>query len=185
MDDTVEEWAARALEFQARVHDILSAHEASGSRVVNLKNSFKQMKGLSVRQEELLEEALNNVRCGSLKSAHVMSWAAFIDHLEEKLASDGLVKVNSAMAANQRKYQRAIGSATMDEIREKIKERDILDLAHETKLINGKEHAMLVGELTKRNQCGHPTSYKPSQNTTLGYVNGMMDWIDTIKGKSF
>ena len=185
MDNTVEEWSARVLDFQARAHDILSAHESSGSRVISLEKSFRQLKGLSVRQEELLIEALNDIKCGSLRSAHVMAWAAFIDHLEEKMASDGLVKVNAAMAGNQKKYQRAIGSATMEEIREKIKERDILDLAMETKLITGKEHAMLVGRLTERNQCGHPTSYKLNQNMTLGYVNRMMTWIETIKGKSF
>ena len=185
MDDTVEEWAARVLKFETQAHGILSAYETSGSRVINLEKSFKRLKGLSVRQGELLEEALNDIKCGSLRSAHVMAWAAFIDHLEEKLASDGLIKVKAAMMTSPNKYQKALKCNTMEEIREKIKEHEILDLAQETKLITGKDHAMLVGELTKRNQCGHPTSYKPSQNTTLGYVTGMMDWIETIKGKQF
>lgn len=173
------------MEFQARAHDILSTHEASGSRVMSLEKSFGQLKGLSVRQGELLVEALNDIKCGSLRSAHVMAWAAFIDHLEEKMASDNLVKVNAAMAKSPNKYQRALKCGTMEEIREKIKESDILDLAQETGLIKGNEHRLLIGLLTERNQCGHPTSYKLNQNTTLGYVNRMMTWIETIKGRTF
>lgn len=185
MDNTVEEWASKALKFKTRVHNILSTYETSGSRVLNLEKSFKQLSGLSIRQEELVVEALNDIKCGSFRSAYVMSWAAFIDHLEEKIASDGLVKVKAAIGKSPNKYQRALKCGTIEEIREKLKEHEILDLALETGLINGKEQHILIGLLTERNQCGHPTDYKLNQNTTLGYVNRMMQWIETIRDRSF
>jgi hypothetical protein len=82
--------------FRADGHEILARHEAAPSRVISLDKTRKQLAGLSLQQDDLFREALRCIENGSHRAAHVMAWAAFMDFLEQKLASDGLAKVRNA-----------------------------------------------------------------------------------------
>lgn len=186
MENSVEDLASRALNFKARADDIFSIHESSRSRVMNVDRSRKQLKGLSIKQEELLDEALKCVGCGAFRAVHVMAWAAFSDFLLERLTSGGMVKLKSTLDAsqNRRKFQPIIDCSSVEEIRENVKDWLVIDAAVELGLISAKESPILHGERSKRNQCSHPTDYKVNQNTALGYVNGLMHWIEVIKSRS-
>src|SRR5438876_6483361 len=90
---------AKIERFEEEANNELSKHESSKSRVISLEQTRKHLKGLSVQQDELFQQAFLCIERGIYRAAHVMAWAAFIDFVEQKLASDGLVKILSARPA--------------------------------------------------------------------------------------
>ena len=88
-----------ARNFERSAHLLFSKYEKSKSRVISLEDSKKKLSNLSIIQENLLKDAIFCVESGIYRPAYVMSWAAFIDFYEEKISSDGLVKVHSARIA--------------------------------------------------------------------------------------
>jgi hypothetical protein len=94
--DPVEEWQRRAEAFASVAHELFAKHETSGaSRVISLTQTRKDLAALSLLQESLLSDALRCVQFGLHRAAHVMAWAAFMDLLEERMASDGLVALHA------------------------------------------------------------------------------------------
>jgi len=82
--------------FVAEAHTILGKHESSLSRVVLLEDSYKKLTVLSLKQDELMRQALRCMESELYRASHVMAWAGFMDFLEETLASDGFVKLHAA-----------------------------------------------------------------------------------------
>src|SRR5260370_29613078 len=80
---------------QREAHLILSRHEAARSSVIRLEETYKRLGALSLRQDDLFRQALRCIEQDLYRAAHVMAWAAFMDFLEEKLASDGLATVRA------------------------------------------------------------------------------------------
>jgi hypothetical protein len=103
-----------------------------------------------------------------------MGWAAFMDFLEEKLASDGLTKVHLARPAWAK-------WPTMDDIRENISEHQIIEAARDVKLLNKAETKALIGSLSRRNECAHPSGYSPGLNEGLGFVGELFKRIEDIR----
>ena len=94
MENLLRKYVPRAISFQLEAHQILSRHEAAqSSRVIVLSDTYKKLGALNLRQDDLMRQALRCVENGLFRAAHVMGWAAFMDFLEEKLQSDGLVKL--------------------------------------------------------------------------------------------
>lgn len=163
--------------FRDEAHEVLAAHEASPSRVISVDDTRKRLVGLSIQQQELLQESLVCVERGIYRAAHVMAWAGFIDFLEQKLASDGLLKVRSVRPA-WAKY------TTAEELRENVPEYQLIEVAHDVKLITKSGMRSLKGLLSKRNECAHPSSYKPGLNESLGYVSELLNRISQLQQKS-
>jgi hypothetical protein len=90
---------AKTKAFEKEAHAILATHEASTSRVIVLSESYEKLTKLSLKQDELFRQALRCVEHALYRAAHVLAWAGFMDFLEEKLASDGLVKLRAAYTA--------------------------------------------------------------------------------------
>jgi hypothetical protein len=88
----LSELLGRARAFQREAHQVLSVHEDAPSRVVLLEQTYKRLGALSLRQDEMLRQALRCIENELFRAAHVMAWAALMDFVEEKLASDGLKK---------------------------------------------------------------------------------------------
>jgi hypothetical protein len=106
-----------------------------------------------------------------------MAWAAFVDFLEQKLASDGLVKV---------KYQRQDWAkySSIEEIREYASEYDLIKVARDVGLLSKGEMKTFHGLLSTRNECAHPSSYNPGLNESIGYVAQLLNRIEQLQGKS-
>ncbi len=85
----------RAHKFEVDAHQILSKHESSQSRIVTLDQTRNQLNVLSIQQDELFQEALACIERGIFRAAHVMAWAGFMDFLEQKISSDGMIKLKS------------------------------------------------------------------------------------------
>src|SRR4051794_21883696 len=100
--------------FERAAHGILAVHEAAPSRLVLLEETYKKLTALSLSQDDLFRQALRCIENELYRAAHVMAWAAFMDFLEEKLASDGLVKLRALRSAWK--------ASSVEELRENVVE---------------------------------------------------------------
>lgn len=166
----------RAHAFEREAHGILGVHEASKSRVVLLEETYNRLTGLSLEQDELFREALSCTENALFRAAHVMVWAAFIDFLEEKLASDGFVKL--------RQVRPKWTLTTVEDLRE-YPEYQIIDAAQVAGLCSKPERKALQGLLSQRNECAHPSSYDPELNETLGYISQLLQRLEGIEQRRY
>ena len=165
---------ARALESEA--HAILAVHETAPSRVVVLDATYRELGGLNLRQDDLMRQALRCVENGLFRATHVMAWAAFMDFLEEKLASDGLQKVRTVRPAWK--------WSSIAELREYVPEMQLVEVCQDVGLCTKNETQALLGLLRKRNECAHPSNYFPGLNETLGYLSELLQRIAMLQPKA-
>jgi hypothetical protein len=176
--DAVRIVLERVAAFEADAHSILQKREsATKSRVMTVDASRRKLNGLSIRQDELLQEALDCIEHGLFRAAHVSAWQAFMDFLEEKLESDGLVKARSHRPG-------WVKFKSMDEVREEISEFQVIEVAHLVSLISKGQKKSLHGMLSTRNECAHPSSYRPNASEAIGYVSGLISRIEQIQPKT-
>jgi hypothetical protein len=171
----IRELLLKVQAFEQEAHRILSRHEASRSRVVVLDNTYRKLDRLSLRQDELLRQALRCAEAELYRAAHVMAWAGFMDFLEEKMASDGLAK----LATIRPKWPHG----SIEDLREHVVEFQLIEACRELGLATKNEVKALQGLLNKRNECAHPSNFYPNLNETLGYVSEILSRITTLRPK--
>ena len=176
--DPVEQWQRKVDAFALVAHELLAQHESSGaSRVISLTETRKKLAALSLLQDSLLTDALRCIEFGLHRAAHVMAWAAFMDLLEEKMASDGLKAVYVARSA-WKKHK------TIEELRENVVEHQLLEAARDIDLLSKSATKTLLGLLSKRNECAHPGVYEPGLNESLGYISELLTRMKTLQVKT-
>jgi hypothetical protein len=173
---TFENIVRRINLFIAEAHKILSVHEAAPSRTVLLDETYKELKELSLEQDELLRQALRCVESKLYRAAHILAWTALIDLIENILALDNF----SQLKAVRPKWN----ISSLDELREEVSEYQIIEACKDLKLISKSEMRVLQGFLGKRNLCAHPSGFFPDYNQTLGYVADILDMIKKIQQKT-
>lgn len=176
MDKLLRDWSARVAAFEREAHSILGQHESSKSRVVLLDDTYSRLNALNLRQDDLMRQALRCAEEGVYRAAHVMAWAAFMDYLEEKLTADGLVKLKTLRPSWK--------GATMDEMREYVPERQLVEATQPLGLCTKNQMNALVSLLNRRNECAHPSTYYPGLNETLGYISEVLQRLQTLMPKS-
>ena len=167
---------SRLAAFEQEAHQVLAVHEKSRSRIVVLENTYQELSELSISQDDLMRQALRCVENELYRAAHVMAWAAFMDFLEDKISSDGLVKLR-ALRPNWK-------GQTMAEMREYVPERQLVEATHALSLVTKNEMNHLVGLLQRRNDCAHPSSYYPRLSETLGYISEILQRIRYLQPKT-
>jgi len=177
MIDVLRNLQRRATAFEQEAHTILARHETSPSRVISIERTRDALRGLSLQQDALFEQALMCTQHGIYRAAHVVGWAAFMGFLEEKLASDGLARVK----AERPKWG---AHASMDELREAVPEQQLVEVAQAVKLLRKSEAKILLGLLAKRNECAHPTGYQCGLNEALGYIDELLKRVKEIQPRS-
>jgi len=177
MSDPIRVVLARAQRFREEAHSILAKHEAAPSRVISLERTRQQIAGLSLYQKKLFDEAVSCIERGCFRAGHVMAWAAFMDYLENKLASDGLKKVKAFKPG----WSRFKG---IEELREHIAEYQLIGAAKDVGLLSSTERKTLQGLLAKRNECAHPSSHSPGMNEAIGYLSELLRRIERLEKKS-
>lgn len=168
----IEQLYSSVLDFQKKGNFILSRYESSTSRTITIDSSYKRLSKLSLRQEELFQEAFKCVEHGVFRSAIVLAWASFIDFLGDKIGEDNFNNLNAKKTWN---------ISNTDDLREKASDSMIIECAMEIKLINKTTTKSLRGLLAKRNECGHPSDYKPGLNDTLGYIDELLKRIELLQ----
>src|SRR5258708_39917820 len=94
--DNLTRWAIRVQNFESESHEILSMLEGAGaSRVVVLEKSYETLSLLSIKQDDMMRQALRCAENGLYRAAHVMAWAACIDYIEDTLSEDGRAKLRA------------------------------------------------------------------------------------------
>jgi len=177
MVDLVRAFCKRAQKFRDEAHSILARHESAPSRIISLESTRRQIADLSLYQEALFDEAVACVEKECFRAAHVMAWAAFMDYLERKTASDGLKKVK-ATKTGWSKFK------DIEELRENVSEHQLISAAKDIGLLSKQEMKTLHGLLAKRNECAHPSGYSPNMNEAIGYVSELLQRIKKLEKKS-
>ena len=163
-------------DFKKDAHRILSAHETSPSRIVNPENTFNQLSGLSINQEDLFKQSMRCIESKLYRAAHVMSRAAFMDFLESLLDSDGMQKLKS--------IKTNWSYSTIEELRENIPDFQIIEAARNVGLCTKNQVKALHGLLNKPNECAHPSEYYPDLNHLLGYISELLQRIELLMKKN-
>lgn len=155
-------------------NETLGQLEQSGTRVITLEESYKKLRALSVKQDDLLRQAFRCTENELYRAAHVMAWAAFIDFLHNKLAEDHFKKLAAAMT-NWR----------LDAIEDLREQSDfqVIEAAKKINFLRRSEQKALHGLLNKRNECAHPEDYYPKLNDTLGFVTEILTRIEGFKDR--
>jgi len=169
------ELAARAKKFSEDAHRIFSVHETSLSRLISLEKSYKSLEALGAAQDELFIEALKCIESKLYRPAHVMAWAAFMDFMEEQLAADNFAKL--------RKIRPKWNFKSLDDLREVTPEAQLIDAYREIGFCTKNEAKALHGLLNKRNECAHPSHFRPDLNEALGYVSELLKRLKTLRSR--
>lgn len=176
MTDFVQRLLRSSRAFVAEAHTILGTHESSPSRVVLLEDSYKKLTALTLKQDDLMRQALRCIESELYRASHVMAWAGFMDFLEEKLGSDGFVKLHAARP----KWV----FSNVEELRETVVEHQIVEATQHVGLCAKSEMKALLGLLNKRNECAHPSNFYPGLNESLGYFSELLKRIETLSKKT-
>ncbi|AAB89572.1 predicted coding region AF_1680 [Archaeoglobus fulgidus DSM 4304] len=170
--DILENMVKNLLKYESEVHKLLSTYESAGkSRIIRLDESYKELDGLSIEQDELFREALRCVENGLFRAAHVLAWAGFIDFLHSILA----------LHIPQIKNKKEKWKISKKEDFREYPDFQIIEAAKDVGILNKSEMKTLKGLLSKRNECAHPSDYFPDLNETLGYISELLKRIKILQ----
>jgi len=171
----IERVTKLVLDFEREAKAILAIHESSSYRLIELEDTYNQLEGMSLLQDELFRQAIRCAENGLFRAAHVMAWAAFMDFIHEMIRANGFEKIN---AVNQK-----WNISSIEDLREHS-DYSLIDALHKMKLCTKSEMKSLHGSLNKRNECAHPSDYFPNLNETLGYISELLQRTSIIKKKN-
>jgi len=160
------EWHRRAKLAEVEAHRILSKHEQSVSRVIILEELLYKLEGLPIDVQDYFKESVICLERNLLRAAVVLSWAGFLHVLVENMYTNHEAALRNARPNWQ--------FNDLTELKENYVEYQLIETARKIGLINKAEMKVLQGQLAERNRCAHPTLYKPSLNSALGFVDSML-----------
>lgn len=172
-ETALEDIISRARAFERDADKMLSKEEASPERVISIKETYKLLTGLSLKQDELIRQSLRCIENELFRAAHVLSWAALMDFIEERLSRNKFSRLNRIRPNWKVK--------SLDDLREVGSDYQIIEALRDLKLCSKTEDKALKGLLNKRNECAHPTDYFPDLNQSLGYVSEVLQRLKTFQ----
>ena len=161
-----EKWTYRAKRAEHEAHRILAIHEKSPSRIILLDDLTKSLSGTPVDVQDFFREAIACLQNGLFRAAVVTAWAGHFHMFSETLYHNHETDIRACRSKWNFK--------DLNELKESYAESQILDVGKEVKFINKANLRVLQGQLSIRNQCAHPTLYKPSMNASIGYVDELI-----------
>lgn len=162
-----EMWRHRAERAQSDVDEILSTLGGATARIKSLGVARARLTGAPVDVQEYFNEAIVCLQHQLTRSAIVVSWAGFFSVFCES--------VMSKSESDLRKLRKNWVFKDSLDLKEKYLESQIIDAAKEIGIVSNSKRRMLDGWLSQRNQCAHPTVYRPTINVGIGYVDSMID----------
>ncbi len=121
---------------------------------------------LPVDIQDYFLEATRCLELNLTRGAVILAWAGFFHVLTEKMHETSAAKLHSV----RQKWS----FTDLSELKENYSEAQILEASKDIKFINRSEKRIYDGQLATRNQCAHPTLYRPSLNSAIGYVDEMI-----------
>lgn len=174
-DQFVASWADRLGRFNSEAIALLSNREDSSVRRFSLNVSYDKLKSLNIKEDELFRQALRCVESEVFRAAHIMAWCGFFNCIIRLLESDNFV----TLKATRPKWV----FSTVEELTENFSEHQIIEILYPSKLVGKADQKSLIGLLSRRNECAHPTQYFPDMNQTLGYISEIFDRLGKIEKK--
>lgn len=159
-------WTQRVAKAREEAHRLLAQHEQASSRVIILEQLIRQLSGLPVNVQDYFREAASCLEYNLLRAAIVMAWAGHFHAFSESLYRT----YEEGIRRNRPKWK----FRNLTELKDQIAEAQILDVGKEVGFITRSQLRVLHGHLSTRNQCAHPTPYRPSLNSAIGYVDDML-----------
>lgn len=156
----------RAATAQRKLHEILAVHENAASRVVILEDLLTDLQRLPADVHGYFKEACSCLEYNLLRSAVVLSWAGFFHVFAETLINHH----EAALRAARPNWS----FADVAELKESYVEHQILESGRTVGMIKKHDLRIYQGQLATRNQCAHPTLYRPSMNSALGFLDNMI-----------
>jgi hypothetical protein len=157
----------KAATTQRKLHEILAAHEHSSSRVVILEDLLTNLTGLPADVHDYFRESCSCLEYNLLRSSVVLSWAGFSHVFAECLMNRHEAALRSARPN--------WSFADISELKENYVEHQILEAGKAVGMVRKQELRIFQGQLAMRNQCAHPTLYRPTMNSALGFVDDMIN----------
>jgi hypothetical protein len=106
---------------------------------------------------EFIEEAVTCIKAGALRAAVVFAWTGAVRHLHGEAAQLGWARVEQAV----QKHDARIKSVRKIEDFSAVNDRTFLLAARELAIVDKGQWTVLQQALDLRNQCGHPSNYRP------------------------
>ena len=162
----LQELIKRVMKAERTAHSILSKHEASPSRIIHLEDLVRRLSGSPIDVQDYFNEAITCLEQKLYRAAIVMSWAGHFHVFVEKLYKYHEADIRTIRSKWQFK--------DLSEFKENFAEAHILEAGKVVKFIKRADLRILDGQLSLRNQCAHPTMYRPTLNSSIGYVDQMI-----------
>jgi len=162
----LEDWTARVSKARHAAHRALAKHESSASRVVLLEDLTKNLSGTPVDVQDYFSEAISCLENELYRSGIVLAWAGHYHVFSEICYQKHEADIRTARTKWTFK--------DLAELKESVAESHFLIVAKDVKFTTRAQLRILDGQLSQRNQCAHPTLYRPSMNAAIGYVDDMI-----------
>lgn len=162
----IEPWLNRSIKAKTAAHETLAKHESAASRVIILERVSKNLSGAPVDVQDYFSEAVTCLENKLYRSGIVLAWAGHFHLLCETLLQ---IKIDDL-----RRARPSWNFKDAPELKETCPESQILTAAKDINFITKPMLRILDGQLSVRNQCAHPTLYRPSMNEAIGYVDAMI-----------
>jgi hypothetical protein len=160
------DWTRRVASARRAAHLALARHEAAASRVVLLEDLAKSLSGAPVDVQDYFSEAVRCIENELYRSSVVMAWAGFFHLFTEALYA----KHEADIRLKRPNWK----FADLVELKEENSESQLLIVAKDVKFISNSKRRIYDGQLSTRNQCAHPTLYRPSLNEAIGFTDNMI-----------
>lgn len=163
---SLEGWVARASKVRREAHRVLAKHESAASRIVLLEDLSKRLSGTPVDVQDYFDEAISCVEGKMYRAGIVLAWAGHFHVFSEICYARHEDKIRAARLKWEHK--------DIADLKAQVSESQFLMVAKEVRFTQNAQHRILDGQLSHRNQCAHPTLYRPSMNAAIGYVDDMI-----------
>lgn len=164
--------SARAFETEA--HQLLATEETSPSRVITITATYEKLSNLSLKQDELLRQAIDCTKYGFFRAAYVLAWAGAVDVIFDVLDAN-----LAALKAERPDWK----GADVHEMAEYYGDSAFVDVLKPLGLATKGQVTTFRGLLHQRNQSAHPTDYMPDINTTLGYLTEVLGVVKRFQDR--
>jgi hypothetical protein len=173
----LSDWHDRAASFEDEATRLLGTINGSTkSRAAAVEKTYDSIVLLNSAQDSFLRQALRCVSYGLNRPAQIMAWLAMINLIMAKLSEDSLVAL--------RRERPLWKGADIAEISETQTEFALIEVLPAVGLASKTDKKNLQGLLSRRNECAHPTTYQPTSNESLGYIDEVINRMSVLQGKS-
>lgn len=167
MQSLAEGWIQRARNAQREANKVLADSGHAKPRIFFLEEVRSKLNGAPIDIQMYFEESLICLKNDLNRPAIVVAWAGYFDVFCQALYD--------ARGVDVRKVRTKWSFSDASELKEAAPEAQIIDVAKDVGFIRNPKRRMMDGWLSQRNQCAHPTVYRPTANTAIGFVDSMIE----------